>query len=162
MSEITYDGSPRPMTEGCEPPPRKKSGVWAGLGFVLLMCGALVITQIANYSGPSIRWIENDVDEALRQARESGRRVFLYLYEANCPITLAHDQTLFGQRMARQRLSEMVACRVEVGPTDRLRARFGFDGTPLMMVLDADGKQIITPIRGAVGPRQFRAYVRSK
>ncbi len=162
MSEITDDGRPRPMTEGCEPPPRKKSGVWAGLGFVLLMCGTLVITQIANYSGPSIRWIENDLDEAFRQARESGRRVFLYLHEADCPITLAHEQMLFSRRLARERLSKMVACRVEVGATDRLRARFSFDGTPLMMVLDANGDHIITPISGAVDERQFRTFIRSE
>ena len=160
MTEITNDDSPRPMTEGPEPPPRKKSGVWAGLGFVLLLCGTLIITQITNYSGPSINWIENDVDAAFRQAKETGRRVFLYLHEADCPITLAHDQMLFSQRTARERLSKMVACRVEVGPTDRLRARFGFDGTPMMMVLDADGNQIIAPIRGEVSERPFRAFIR--
>lgn len=162
MSEITHDGSPRPMNGGREPPPRKKSGVWTGLGFVLLLCGTLVITQITNYSGPSIKWIENDIDEAFRQARETGRRVFLYLHEADCPITVAHDQTLFSQRMARERLSKMVACRIEVGATDRLRGRFGFDGTPMMMVLDADGDQIIPPIRGAVNERQFRVNIRSE
>ena len=162
MTEISNDDSPRPMTEGPEPPPRKKSGVLAGLGFVLLLCGTLVITQITNYSGPSIKWIENDIDEAFRQARESGRRVFLYLHEADCPITLAHDQALFSQRMARERLSKMVACRVEVGVTDRLRARFGFDGTPMMMVLGAEGDQIVAPIRGAVSERQFRVNIRSE
>ena len=160
MTETTDDRSPGPMDDRPAPPPRKKSGVWVGLGFVLLLGAALIITQITSYSGPPINWIENDVDTAFRKARKTGRRVFLYLHETDCPITLTHEQMLFSRRSARERLSKMVACRVEVGPTDRLRARFGFDGTPLMMVLNGDGDHIITPIRGAVEELQFLTYIR--
>ena len=96
----------------------------------------------------------------MAQAQGSGRRVFLYLHAPQCPITAKHERTLFSQRFARNRLDKMVPCRVEVGPTDPLRVRFGFDGTPLMMVLDADGDQVITPIRGEVGKRQFLVYMR--
>ena len=142
--------------------PEKKSSMKVGIGFVLLLGAGLVVSQITNYSGPPIRWIYNDVDAALKQAAKSGRRVFLYLHEADCPITAKLDQNLFSRRFARTRLDKMVACRVEVGPTDPLRGRFGFDGTPLMLVLDADGKQIITPLRGEVGKLQFQTYIRSE
>ena len=146
--------------DAAPPPARKKnSGLWTGIWFVVLLGAGLIIAQVINYSGPSIKWIYNDVDAALTQAQGSGRRVFLYLHAPQCPITVKHERALFSQRLARTRLDKMVACRVEVGPTDPLRARFGFDGTPLMLVLDPDGKRI-SELRGEVRERQFRAFIR--
>ena len=153
------------MTEiadaGPAPARKKKSGPPAGFWLVLLLGAGLTIAQITTYSGPSIKWIYNDVDAALTQAQGSGRRVFLYLHAPQCPITAKHERTLFSQRFARTRLDKMVPCRVEVGTTDPLRARFGFDGAPLMLVLDPDGKRI-SELRGEVRKRQFRTYIRSE
>lgn len=154
------------MTEIADPGPaparNKKPGLWGGFWLVVLLGTGLIIAQITNYSGPSIKWIYNDVDAALKKARGGGRRVFLYLHAPQCPITAKHERTLFSQRFCRTRLDKMVPCRVEVGPTDSLRVRFGFDGAPLMMVLDANGDQVIAPLRGEVGKRQFLAYIRSE
>ena len=142
------------------PAAARKPSMKAGIGFVLLLGAGLIVAQITNYSGPPIRWIYNDVDAALKQAAESRRRVFLRLHEADCPISAEHDQDLFSRRFARIRLDKMVACRVEVGPTDPVRGRFGFDGAPLMLVLDSDGKQIRAPLRGEVGKLQFQTQTR--
>jgi thioredoxin-related protein len=146
---------------GPAPARRKKSGLWTGFWFVALLGAGLIIAQVINYSGPSIKWIYNDVDAALAQAQDSGRRVFLYLHAPQCPITAKHERSLFNQRFARTRLDKMVPCRAEIGRTGPLRARFGFDGTPLMLVLDSSGKRI-SELRGEVNKLRFLTYIRAQ
>ncbi len=147
----------RPRTGDAGDAKRKKSSVWIGLGFVGLLCAGFVISQLAAYSGPEVEWIR-DLDTAMGKAGQSNRRVLLYVHRADCPTTSEHDRGLFQQRFARLTIAQMIPCRIEVKRETPLAGRFGFEGDPLMIVLEPDGDEVYR-LEGLVDERQFTTFI---
>ena len=143
-------------------PPRKKklSPTLAGFVLVVLMGGVYIVAQLLTHSGPPVDWVRS-FDDALRLAKEKNQRIFLYLHEPNCPVTIDRERSLFTQRYARERLARMVCCRIELKPGDPLAARFHFDHAPLIYVLHRDGRMLTDqPVTGDIDQRQFETYIR--
>jgi len=133
----------------------------AGLGLLVLLMISLAISQFVETSGPPIAW-ETDLTAALARAEQSRRRVFLYLHGAACEYTPRYERTLFLQRSVRNRLAEMVPCRLEVKAGDAAARRYGFTNDPVMVVLDANGLPLTQPLVGGhIEDKQFLTYIQS-
>lgn len=141
---------------------RRRPPAWGIALFVAVMAGMLVINQLASTSGRPVAWIENDLDRALSLAADRDQRVFLYLYEQDDPTHERNELQVFTQRWARQPLEDAVSCRVEMSSRDndryRLRHRYGYDGKPLFLLLNAEG-EVMGQTAGAVDERQFFTYI---
>jgi hypothetical protein len=131
----------------------------AGLAFILLLVGFYAFAQYLSRSGPEIAW-QTDFDTALAMAQNQDRRIFLYLYEPDDEWTDNYERGLFQERYARERLAQMVPVRIELGPDDPLRRRYGFTESPTMVTLNSEGEMIAEPlVGGPIDRRQFVTYV---
>lgn len=153
----THDASTPPEAGRTAPGPRKLNPIRAGLGFMVLVMAVFVGNEIFSRSGPEVVWL-NDLDEALREAGATGRRVFLVLHAPESEIAARNDRKVFSQRYARIRLARMVCCRIEVGREHPLARRFGMGREPLALVLTAESVEL-SRIEGTIGRRQFNTYV---
>ncbi|MGD8453081.1 MAG: hypothetical protein PVJ57_14780 [Phycisphaerae bacterium] len=154
---------PSPPAESAPPPApaaRRGGSPWILVGLLVLLGGWFVVTQFVSHTGPKIAWIENDYPRAEREARAHGRRIFLLLYEPDCPVTAGLDRGLFTQREVRERLAKMVCCRIKLTPGDPLRGRFDFKRSPQMMVFEPGKDEPVgRPLNGSVELREFQTYV---
>jgi hypothetical protein len=143
-------------------PAKKLSPTLAGLILVVLMMIFFGLSQYTEYvGGEQFSW-GNDLDAAVAQAKETNRRVFLFLHEADCPHADRYDRELFTIRLVRKRLSEMIPVRKVVSENDPLRMKFGFRRGPMMIMLDGEGEVIGTPLRGGdINELQFRTNIHS-
>lgn len=141
-------------------PSKTISPMWVGVGFLVLMMLFYGLSQYTEYAaGPELKWGQ-DLDQALVAAQNSGRRVFLLLYEPGCMYTSQYDRELFKTRMVRDRLAQMIPVRIELGEDDPLRVRFSFHTSPMMIMLGSDGKVIGTPlVGGGVDELRFRTNI---
>ena len=149
------------------PPPeptttdRKRPPSWMVVGLLVLLSGWYVLTQVLSHTGPPVEWIRGDLAAVERIAQERNQRIFLLMHEPGCVTTAANDRDLFSQRLVRQRLADMVCCRIELQPEDPLRRRFHIKpGIPMMVVLEP-GHQRPTgaPMEGKLDWLQFKTYV---
>ncbi len=139
-------------------PSRQRGPAWMLVGLLVLLGAVYVINQYIANTGPTIDWIRNNLPEAQQVARDKGRRIFLMLYEPGCKDTERNDREVFTRRYARVRLANMVCCRIELKPDDRLRQQFKFHGSPLMLVTTAD-LDVLSRTEGAVTQGQFETYI---
>jgi len=154
-SEPHAGGAKTGLPPGWRP---SRRGILGGL--FILLAGWFVVTQIIQRSGPKIAWIENDLAQAEQTARQSHRLVFLLLYERGCRVTADMQRNLFPQRQVRQRLAQMVCCRIALKPDDPLRQRFYYRGQPLMLVLSPGrDRPIMRPMEGKVELLEFITVV---
>lgn len=171
MSDPTPVERPLEPGPGGPPEPERGSGTTAGprrkgppLWGVLLVLGLLgvllVINQQVSTGGQPVAWIEGDLDAALRQAEARRVRVFLYLYEPNDPAHQRNERQLFTQRWAREPLESAVCCRIATRPGDVIGMRYGFEGKPLFLLLDTQGRRL-NGIPGALDEREFRTHIGS-
>lgn len=129
------------------------------LTLLFVLFGAVfVISQVISTSGPEINWIEGDLDAARKQAKESGNPLFVYAFEPDDPIAKRNDRMVFTQRWARERLANMICCRIPLEPRDAQRGRLGYRDEPVMILFRSDGEEI-SRISGAVDRKQFRTYI---
>lgn len=158
---MSEDSMPRQPPEAADPAPaeRRRGSTWIVVGLLVLLGGWFVVTQVISHTGPPVQWIHNDLQKAQRAAQDSGRRIFLLLYEPGCKVTQANERDLFSLRRVRQLLDRMVCCRIELRPGDPLRRRFKFQGTPLMLVLEPGRERPLNRLEGKVDWLQFRTYV---
>jgi hypothetical protein len=137
----------------------RRGSPWIVAGLLVLLGGWFVVVQVISRTGPPIDWIRNDLPRAEQLAKEKGRRLFLMLYEPGCKITEGNDRDLFSQRFARERLAQMVCCRVELKAEDALRRRFGFKRDPLLLVFEPGKDVPISRLEGKIDQLQFETYV---
>lgn len=161
MSELEPKPEAQPAAESDGAPTEGQasktiSPMMAGLVLLVLMMFFYGLSQYTEYfGGPQYEWGQN-LDDALIAAENSGRRVFLFLYEPGCIYTAQYDRELFSKRFARNRLSAMIPIRIELAEDDPLRVRFSFRTSPMMIMLGGDGKIIGTPLVGSgIDERQF-------
>jgi hypothetical protein len=133
---------------------------WGVLLFLALLGGLFVLNSWVSMGGQPVRWIENDLNAALAQARTQGRRVFLYIYDPNDPAHLRNERQIFSQRYAREPLQNAVCCRVQAQLNDLVALKYRYEKTPLFLVLKEDGREMFRT-QGAVDERQFMTYVGS-
>ncbi len=150
---------PAPPPDRASAPKRALSPGMAGLLFLALLMVGFVWTQYNAYSGPAIEWT-TDLDAARARAKQTRRRVFLYLCEPDCPTTREHDRSLFSRRLARETLARMVPCRIVLKPNDPLRDQFQFSREPMAIMLDPNGKVVGEPFSGHMTELTFSTRIR--
>lgn len=148
------------MSAAGEPPRRKGPPAWGIVLFLALLAGWGIVNYRASTGGEEVRWIENDLPAALQQAAERKTRVFLYLYDPNDPTHRRNEQEVFTKRWARNPLAHVVCCRLAVRKSDLPALRYGYNNTPLFVLLDDTG-QALRGVRteGAVDEREFFTYI---
>ncbi len=142
-------------------PPRKRSSAWVAVGFLVLLGALVVVNQMASTSGPPIKWVDNDLDGALRQLTGAKQRLFLYLYDPNDPTYERNEREVFAQRWAREPLAKAVCCRVALradATSAKLESEFAYKDKPLLLVLTRN-RTAISRTEGAVTEREFYTYV---
>lgn len=140
-------------------PRRKGPPAWGVALFLVLLAGVIVTSQWLSTSGAPVQWIDDDLAAALAQAQSRHCRVFLYLYEPNDPIHARNEREVFAQRWARRPLEQAVSCRVALRPGDVRRVKYGYEGRPLFLLLDAKGNRQGPAVSGAVDEREFMTFI---
>jgi hypothetical protein len=149
---------PGPPADAGTRPRRKGPPAWGIFLFLLLLGGLLLLNQWATTGGEPIRWIENDLDAALKQAASGRKHVFLYLYDPNDPTHRRNEREVFPQRWAREPLQHIVSCRTSVLKDTALRQKYQYVGTPLFLLLNEKG-EVVSRAEGALDEREFYAYI---
>lgn len=158
MSEVATS-QPQASAEG-EPPRRKGPPKWGIVLFLVLLAGLAVVNQFAATSGTPVKWIDNDVAAALKQATERKTRTFLYLYDPADKVHLRNEREVFSQRWARDPLKSVVCCRLAVQKGDLTVLKYGYDGKPLFLILDETGRAVPgLRTEGAPDERAFFTYI---
>jgi hypothetical protein len=158
MSDAAPADSQAPL-EG-DVPRRKGPPKWGIVVFLALLAGLVIVNQFAATSGTPVKWIDNDLAAALKQAGERKTRVFLYLYEEGDRAYTRNEPEVFAKRWAREPLEKVVCCRIAVRKSDIAAMKYGYNGRPLFLILENTG-QVVKGLRteGAVDEREFYTYI---
>jgi hypothetical protein len=154
------DDAPEPSAE---PGAKQRKGppAWGIVLFLVLLGAMAMLNQWFTTSGPEIAWINGGVDDALAEAPADGR-VFLYLYEPDDPVHTRNERNVFAMRWAREPLVNAVCVRVPLREDDieavRLRRKYGYRGSPLMLLLKPDGREM-GRVDGTVDERAFYTQI---
>jgi hypothetical protein len=149
------DGAPAPAAITA----KRKTPVWAGLAFVVLLGGVYIVANVLNSGGPPIEWLDS-LPATLKKADESKRLVFLYLFEPGAAAT-RDEREIFAKRAAREPLTKVACCRVALTKNDPLAVMYEYKGQPVMLLLDAKGA-VRSRAGGDAEPvsdLQFKTYI---
>jgi hypothetical protein len=144
-----------------QPPRRRSSSAWVAAGFLVLLGALIVVNQVTSTSGPPIKWIDNDLDGALRRLTSPKQRLFLYLYDPNDPTYERNEREVFAQRWAREPLANVVCCRVALrsdAASAKLGQEFAYNGKPLFLVITKN-RTPMSRTEGAVTELEFYTYI---
>lgn len=102
------------------------------------------VTTEVSAPGEEIAWREGDVDDALAEARESGKPVMLYWGAKWCPPCNQLKSTVFRDPafIAQTRHFVPVHLDGDTAGAQHWGERFGISGYPTVILLRADGSEI--------------------
>lgn len=125
---------------------------WIVAGALALSAGAAVVWLNTSTGGgdqgpgDEIAWL-SDYDAALTQARADGKLVVIDFFATWCAPCKLMERNTFTDSNVRKRVSDFVALKIDVDRQLDLAQRYGIEGLPTTLVIDAEGK----PVTGAVG-----------
>lgn len=99
-------------------------------------------------------WL-TDYDAALKQAQSTNKMVVIDFFATWCGPCRMMERNTFSDEKVRQRLAEFVPLKIDVDKQPKLAARYGIEGMPTTLVVDATGK----PLAGAVGYLEVADYL---
>ncbi|MBK9119902.1 MAG: hypothetical protein IPM18_09935 [Phycisphaerales bacterium] len=137
---------------------RKGPPAWGVLLFLGLLAGFVLLNQWISTGGPELPWFEGTLEQAQEQARQTNKRIFLYLFKPTDPLHQRNELHLFNQRWVREPLETAIRVKIAVQPGDLLSSRFNLGDSPLLLLLNADG-EVVTRTDGLVDERQFMTYI---
>ncbi|MCD6357073.1 MAG: DUF255 domain-containing protein [Thermoproteales archaeon] len=115
---------------------------WAALALALSSQGLLA----------QVHWIS--YEEALAQAKEEGRPVYIYFYSERCPYCKLMEATFSDEEVANLLNSEFIPVRVDVDKRPDLASLYMVPGTPAHLFLYPNGS-IIGGVVGYRSPEEF-------
>jgi protein disulfide-isomerase len=114
------------------------------LGFALAIAGCKPAGPQAGTHATEIAWREGDVDDALAEAKESGKQVILYWGAVWCPPCNQMKSTLFRDPAFIAETQNFVPVYLD-GDTKGAQQwgeRFGISGYPTVIVLTPGGSEV--------------------
>jgi thiol:disulfide interchange protein DsbD len=94
----------------------------------------------------SIQW-RSDYVAALDEAKATGKTVVIDFYANWCVPCAMMEKTTFNDRRVRQRMTHLIALKVDVDQHYQIAQRYGVEGLPAIAVIAPDGQ----PLTGAIG-----------
>jgi protein disulfide-isomerase len=122
-----------------------------GLTLCAAACGHDTAKQAAPATAHEIAWREGDVDDALAEARESGKPLMLYWGAKWCPPCNQLKSTLFKDPDFIAETQRFVAVHLDGDSpgAQKWGERFGISGYPTVILLKADGSELTRLSSGA-------------
>lgn len=90
---------------------------------------------------PLINWIEN-FDQGIESAKHQGKPVLLFLYTEECPNCQLMMDKIFPDPSLDFIKNSFVWLKINIGKQAEYADRFGRQGTPMTLVLNADGIEL--------------------
>ena len=129
----------------------KTSFFWLAMAGLLasLLTGcspAQSASQTGSSAGAEITWL-TDYDATLKLAQFTNKLVVVDFYATWCGYCKLMDRNTFTDANVQQRLAGFVPLKIDADKQPQLAAKYGVEGLPMMLVIDANGK----PLAGAAG-----------
>jgi len=103
------------------------------------------------------RWY-TDLDEALKVARASNKKVFIDFMATWCGPCKMLDEACFHTDTFKKLGRKFVFCRIDVDQQPSLASKFHADAIPLQVITDASGNQLDQMV-GYGGPDEFFKFM---
>ena len=92
-----------------------------------------------------VDWFKGKVEDAFKRAKTSRRPLFLYWGAVWCPPCIKMKKTVFSKPLFQEKIKKFVSVYFD-GDQDRAQIwgeKLKFKGYPTLMILDADGKELM-------------------
>lgn len=113
---------------------------------VMSIGGLAGCSQAGSDASSEISWL-TDYDAALKQAQATNKLVVIDFYAPWCSYCKRMDKKTFMDSKVQQRLAGFVPLKIDTDKQPELAKKYGVEGLPTMVVIDASGK----PLAGGVG-----------
>jgi thioredoxin:protein disulfide reductase len=149
-----------------------------GLGILLVACGVYVVLSLIPIPGkvvPQINTVDessvgashdiwgSDLETALKQARESEKRVILDFTAKWCAACKELDHKTFSQQIVRDKLKTMIPVKIDCTDSrnpevKKIQETYGVKGLPTIIVLDHEGDELARFV-SFLPPDQFIQFI---
>lgn len=91
-----------------------------------------------------IKWIDN-YDEALKESKESDKKIFLYFRLNNCPYCDEFEgKTLTDEKVIEELNNSYICLKLDMSSNYELAAKYNIQGSPSVCILNSNGNLIKT------------------
>src|ERR1700753_515229 len=122
------------------------------LGFIMMIAGSPGVTKAQNQAvvqDKQIIFIENDFNEALKQAAAQNKYVFVDAYATWCgPCKMLKSTTFRNKKAAAFYNANFinVAIDMEKGQDPQLAAQWGMQAYPTLIIFNPQGKPVLDSV----------------